>query len=174
LAAQVDIINASFKLAKNYKAYFRNGYRQWGVIAREIIHNEHIEPHFTKFIIAYGNATSAAAKINKLATKSDKDIYGYIEKMAYAFDDMIDAINGIADGCVEAQLYINPRFKNEECVYGSKDGRRLGIKQLNERIGENLRVVDKAIKDLLELADKGTDAMDYDADTKKTICFVTA
>ena len=174
LGERVAQINSSFKLAKNYKAYFRNGYRQWGVIARDIIHDEHIEPHFTSFIGAYNRAMDAAKKIEKLSKKSDKDIFGYIEKLAYAMDDMLTAINKIADGCVEAQIYVNPRFENEECVYGSNDGKRLGIKQLNARIGESLTTTTKSIKELLSMVNDGIDPMEYDADTKKTICFVTA
>lgn len=172
LAMQVANINTSFKLSKSYMAYFRHGYKQWGNIWRTIVRDEHIQPHFEEFVEAHHKATDAAAKIEKIAKKSDKDIYGYIEKLAYAMDDMLTAINKIADGCVEAQLYANPMYKGKEVVYGSKDGKRLGIKQLNERIGENITATTKGIHALLKMASDGTDVMDYDP--SKSITFVYA
>jgi len=172
IAARVDDINNSFRLAKSYRAYFRNGYRQWGTIARDIIHDEHIEPHFVSFVEAFGKASEAAKQIEKIAKKSDKDIFGFIEKLAYAMDDMLTSINRIADGCVNAQIYVNPRFKDAECVYGSEDGKRLGIKQLNSRIAESVTIASKGIHELLRIVDEGVDAMEYDANSPRTITFV--
>lgn len=172
LAPRVVILAKGFKLAKTTEAYYHNGYRQWGNIWKTIAQNPLIEPHFISFISAYYDANKALKMIENIAKKNDKDIFQYIEKLAYKIDDMASSISKISDSVIEAGIYANPTYNGKECVYG--DGRRLGIRTLCSRVSENMAYAKKAVTELLSMVTDGIDVMEYDANSKKTITFVKA
>lgn len=157
-------------MAKTTEAYYHNGYKQWGNIWKTIAQNPLIEPHFISFISAYYDANKALKMIVNIAKKNDRDIFQYIEKLAYKIDDMAESILKISDAVAEAGIYSNPSYNGKECVYG--DGRRLGIRTLCSRVSENIAYAKKAVAELIAMTINGVDVMEYDANTKKTITFV--
>lgn len=170
LSQRVETLKKGFKLAKSLVAYYRNGYKQWGTIHTEIVTNPYLESPFIQFIAANNDAEKVFKAIQLIAKKNDKDIYGYIEKFAYKVDDMMSGINAISDGAINAEIFSNPYYVGKEVVYGN--GRRLGLKELVSRTCSNLAIMQKAMQEMLAMVNDGTDVMEYNPNTKKTITFV--
>lgn len=162
LGAETKQLTKAFKLAKSMRAYWDNGYRQWGRVANDIIHHPCIEPHFTAFIVAYNAAEDAKKQIAKISKKNDKDVFQYIEKLAYSIDDMADALRKIADGTVDA--HIEEVFKDEKAYF--ETGRRLGLKELNSRCTTNVIIAKQIFDRLMQMVKSGEDPMQYDANKR--------
>lgn len=160
-----------FKLCKSLVAYYNNGYRQWGVIVKEVTENSHISYPFIAFVNSCKEIEKNLAIIEKIAKRNDRDVFGYIEKLHYAIDDTRNNLNNLTKGIFESGILNDPTFKGKEFIYGT--GRRLGIRELCSRTLQTMFIMNNTIQELQKICERGIDVMEYDADTKKTITFVT-
>lgn len=170
LAPRILASAKSFKLAKSIDAYYHNGYKQWGTIIKGIIEHPMLSKHFISFVQAYRNSQKCLLTINKVAKKNDRDIFGYIEKLAYHIDDMTTHINNLANAIIEANILNDPQYIGKEVIFG--EGRRLGLKTLVQRTTEGMLIAQKIYQELIAIVHNDIDIMSYDPHTKKTITFV--
>lgn len=162
----------SIKLLKTIHSYYRNAYRQWGIIGRDIIEHPCLNHSFVMYVAKYNDIVKNIAAIEKIGKRNDKDIYQYIEKLAYNVDDLKSIIDNLSNGIIESRLLDNLSLKDKEAINGN--GRRLGLQTICCRVYDCTSKMNEAIKKLESLVNDGTDVMDYDPHTKKTICFTRA
>lgn len=160
----------AFKLAKSVDAYYHNGYKQWGVIAKEITEHPMLAKHFIMFVQSYRNSQKCLTTIEKVAKRNDHDIFGYVEKLAYHIDDMGTHLNNLSNAIIDVQILTNKKYEGKEAIFG--EGRRLGLRILVQRTTEALIIAQKSYRELIDIVNNGADVMSYDANSKKTITFV--
>lgn len=159
----------SIKLLKSIQAYYKNAYRQWGVIGKEVVEHPCLHSHFVLYNAKYNEIVRIINTIEKIGKSNDKDIYQYIQKLSYKVDDLKNIIDNLTDGIAESHLLINLSMKDKEVINGI--GRRLGLKTICSRTYDCTIKLNDAIKELDKIVNGGTDAMEYDPHNKRTICF---
>lgn len=159
------------KLLDSLKAWQKNGARQWGTIHREIINNPHIQPPFATYCRMYNELQPIIKKIDEIAKNSkDKDIYGFIEKLAYKLDDMVEQLDKLSDGITASGVLADNNLKAKEVING--EGKRLGLRILTQRIWACMTEMKSNVADLLKLRDNTEDALD--ANENRTIRLTTS
>lgn len=162
----------SIKLLKTIHSYYRNAYRQWGIVGKEVIEHPCLNHYFVMYVAKYNDIVKNINTIVKIGKSNDKDIYQYIEKLAYNVDDLKNIIDKLSDGIIESQLLINLSLKDKEVINGC--GRRLGLQTICSRVFDCTVKLTDTIKKFDSIVNGGTDVMEYDPNTKKTICFTSA
>lgn len=112
---------------KSLTSFYRNAYRQWGSIAKEIINNKDIERPFILYISYMKDIDNILANIRKY--KNEKSLFNEIENLSYRLDDIKKIINELSDCIIKSQV-IN-QYSDKEIING--EGRRLGLKILVKR-----------------------------------------
>lgn len=149
------------RLLSNFDSYYHNAYKQWGTIAYEITKNPFIERDFVLFIAKLNDVKKHIQKIEKIGKRDDKDIFGYVQKLYFELDDLKVKLTILTDSISKSGILRNPMIMNKECIVGSKDGKRLGLRQLCSRTSENLVFMENAIKELDKMSFDGCDPMEY-------------
>lgn len=147
-----------FKLPKSLCAYYDNGYKQWGTIAKNIINNPCIKAPFIDVRCRVIDINKQLEEINTLGKKSDKAIFGYVEKLGYLTDDLKTAVESLSSGITESGVML--LHKNHECINGC--GRRLGLHTLVSRTCVAVMKMQDAIKEFDNIAKNGLDISEYD------------
>ena len=157
------------KLCKSLVAYRNNAYRQWGRIAYDIIDHPCVQFPFSTFCNSAREIEKNLTTIEKIAKSNDKDIFGFIEKLHYNIDDCRTKLDALSGAITESGILNDPTFKGKEAVYGT--GRRLGIKELCSRTLTTMAIMQNTCVELEKICRNGIDAMEYDVDNKRTICY---
>lgn len=147
-----------FKLPKSLCAYYDNGYKQWGTIARTIINNDKIRSPFVDVRCRVIDINKQLEDIATLGKKSDKAIFGYIERLGYLTDDLKNAVQTLADNV--SQSGVIRQYRTHECINGC--GRRLGLQTLISRTCVAIGKMQDAIKEFDKIAKNGLDISEYD------------
>ena len=155
----------SVKLMESLKAYYRNGYRQWGAVHKNIVSLNGIRKPFSMFIVKYYEIKRLVSEIERIGLRSDKAVYQYMEKLSYLVDDMVHIINDLANGI--SKNNICQRYENEKCIY--EVGRRLGLKELLSRVFSATCDLQKIAQTASGYAMKGNDPFEFTQQTYKTL-----
>lgn len=163
VAESVRSLVKTIKPIKSLAAYYDNGYRQWGTIARTIIDHKGIKAPFLRFRVSVREMNSIIKDIETFGKRNEKDIYQFVEKLSYKLDDvrghMEDLVKGVNDTRV-CEFY-----DGEECISG--EGRRLGLRILMVRSLQSIYSMGELIKKLDATAKEGIDIFEYDDKTYK-------
>lgn len=157
LPPYIDSMIKHIKVLKSLAAYYDNGYRQWGAIARDIINNPFIKSSFLKYRMRTREMNAILEDIRKIGGKNEKNVFQYIEKLSYKIDDMRTEIYSLTRGVNDSRVC--EFHKDKECINGN--GRRLGLQVLMFKALHSMSKIDELIKELNQIASDGLDAMDY-------------
>lgn len=157
LPPYIDSMIKHIKVLKSLSAYYDNGYRQWGIVARDIINNPLIKSSFLKYRIRTREMNTILEDIRKIGGKNEKNVFQYIEKLSYKIDDMRTEICNLSQGVYDSRVC--EFYKDKECINGN--GRRLGLKVLMRKAYTSMSKIDELIKELNQIASKGLDVTDY-------------
>lgn len=128
-------------------SYRTHAYRQWGTIANEVLDDVRVGNAIFRVVAANKAIEERKAEIAKA---QGKDIFQLIELLGYQVDDLADACQrlGIAIG----NSAICSKYKKHECVSGSKDGKRLGLIQLQRKTMQTINGLDQTMAELKMVA----------------------
>lgn len=150
------------RILKSFDAYYHNGYRQWGRIAKDVIHgNEDIRKPFVRFVAKYDEVEQIMNEVEKVGMKSEKAVYQYMETLGYRLDDLIEILTDLSHAITRNDIlgrYGGHKFVNEV-------GRRLGLKELMSRVCSGVIAMQKIIHQCGAYSTKGIDAFDYTTKT---------
>ena len=146
---------------KSLAAYYDNGYKQWGNIARVVIQEPQIYRPFLAFRSKVCDMTSIINGKN-----DEKAIFAYLQKLSWKLDDIKKDMDSLYHAVQESGVI--DTFKDRECINGT--GRRLGLAILLERTYQSIRNMNDTINDIEKVAVQGLDAMAY-TDVNKNRCF---
>lgn len=142
---------------KSLAAYYDNGYRQWGIIARTIMETDGIYQPFLSFRSKTYDMSNIINDICMTGKHDERAIYAYIQKLSWKLDDIKKDMNNLREGVDRSGVL--ERYKDKECINGT--GRRLGLSILMDRTFESISKLDKVISELQEIAEKGVDSLAY-------------
>lgn len=151
---------------KSLAAYYDNGYKQWGKIARVVIQEPQIYRPFLAFRSKVCDMTSIINEINIIGKHDEKAIFAYLQKLSWKLDDIKKDMDSLYHAVQESGVLYT--FKDRECINGT--GRRLGLAILMERTYQSIRNMNDTINDIEKVAVQGLDAMAY-TDVNKNRCF---
>lgn len=151
---------------KSLAAYYDNGYRQWGIIARTIIGLPEIYGSFLAFRSKAYDLVKIINDITVIGKHDEKAIFAYIQKLSWKLDDIKKDMDSLYKGVCSSGVLM--RFKDEECINGT--GKRLGLSILMDRTFDSIKKLSKVVNELEEIATKGLDAMAYTG-VDKNRCF---
>lgn len=153
VAMEVEKLLKPITTLKSLSAYYDHAYRQWGVIAKEILNHRKINSPFISYRISFSELLALVSEIKKLAQKNEKAAYQFVEKITWKLDDIkghiIDIDKGARDsGFIEA-------YKDKECINGK--GRRLGLNTLILKSYDAINKIEDVIESLKKIVEDGTD-----------------
>lgn len=151
---------------KSLAAYYDNGYRQWGIIARTIIGLPEIYGSFLAFRSKAYDLVKIINDITIIGKHDEKAIFAYIQKLSWKLDDIKKDMDSLYAGVRRSGVL--DRFNDKECINGT--GKRLGLRILMDRTYDSITKLSKVVKELENIAIKGLDAMAYTG-VDKNRCF---
>lgn len=161
LPNEIKYMMRNVRLLKSLSAYYNNGYRQWGRIAKLIINQKEISSPFVKFNAKQTEIEHTINEIKEISKHNEKAVYAFVRKLSYQLDDikeiMVELCKGVGSSGVISQ------FINHECING--EGRRLGLRILMSRSYKAAVELEKIIRRCQNISDKGIDALDYQNET---------
>lgn len=157
LPSDIKEMMKKVKLIKSLSAYYDNGYKQWGTIAKRIINLDEIRKPFVCYRIKAREIQKTMEEISAISKKNDKSVYQYIRKLSYQLDDICTQMDLLFKGVSRSGIAY--RYKDHECINGS--GRRLGLQTLMSRSWSATKELNNIIKRCQAISDKGTDEFDY-------------
>lgn len=153
------------KVMKSLSAYYDNGYRQWGTIAREIINTPMISAPFIHFRTISYEIANLQNQIKEIAKHNEKDVFQFVEKLSYKMDDARHWMDELVKGVNDSRVC--EFFADKECING--EGRRLGLRTLMMRTLFSLNDIDNVFKELNVISHNGLDALDYEGISGKRL-----
>ena len=149
LPDDIKTLMKSTKVFKSLVAYYKNGYRQWGNIHREVLKIDNMGGKFILVVSAIETTNKHITEICDLAKHSNKAVFGMIQDLSYKMTDLQSKLMDLHN-VVTGSGIINSPFNIHEVINGK--GRRLGLKILMYRTEDAIIAINTIIYKLQQLA----------------------
>ena len=149
LPDDIKTLMKSTKVFKSLVAYYKNGYRQWGNIHREVLKIDNMGGKFILVVSAIETTNKHITEICNLAKHSNKAVFGMIQDLSYKMTDLQSKLMNLHN-VVTGSGIINSPFNIHEVINGK--GRRLGLKILMYRTEDAIIAINTIIYKLQQLA----------------------
>lgn len=153
LPSDIKEMMKKVKLIKSLSAYYDNGYKQWGNVAKFIINLDEIRKPFVLYRIKAREIQKTMEEISAISKRNDKSVFQYIRTLSYQLDDLCTQMDLLFRGVSRSGVVAH--YANHECIIGC--GRRLGLQTLMSRSWSATKELNDIIKRCQEISDKGTD-----------------
>ena len=149
LPDDIKTLMKSTKVFKSLVAYYKNGYKQWGNIHREVLKIDNMGGKFILVVSAIETTNKHITEICNLAKHSNKAVFGMIQDLSYKMTDLQRKLMNLHN-VVTGSGTINSPFNTHEVINGK--GRRLGLKILMYRTEDAIIAINTIIYKLQQLA----------------------
>ena len=149
LTDDIKTLMKSTKVFKSLVAYYKNGYKQWGNIHREVLKIDNMGGKFILVVSAIETTNKHITEICNLAKHSNKAVFGMIQDLSYKMTDLQSKLMNL-HSVVTGSDIINSPFNTHEVINGK--GRRLGLKILMYRTEDAIIAINTIIYKLQQLA----------------------
>lgn len=149
LPDDIKTLMKSTKVFKSLVAYYKNGYKQWGNIHREVLKIDNMGGKFILVVSAIETTNKHITEICDLAKHSNKAVFGMIQDLSYKMTDLQSKLMDLHN-VVTGSNIINSPFNAHEVINGK--GRRLGLKILMYRTEDAIIAINTIIYKLQQLA----------------------
>lgn len=149
LTDDIKTLMKSTKVFKSLVAYYKNGYKQWGNIHREVLKIDNMGGKFILVVSAIETTNKHITEICNLAKHSNKAVFGMIQDLSYKMADLQSKLMDLHN-VVTGYGIINSPFNTHEVINGK--GRRLGLKILMYRTEDAIIAINTIIYKLQQLA----------------------
>ena len=149
LPNDIKTLMKSTKVFKSLVAYYKNGYKQWGNIHREVLKIDNMGGKFILVVSAIATTNKHITEICDLAKHSNKAVFGMIQDLSYKMTDLQSKLMNLHN-VVTGSGIINSPFNAHEVINGK--GRRLGLKILMYRTEDAIIAINTIIYKLQQLA----------------------
>lgn len=149
LPDDIKTLMKSTKVFKSLVAYYKNGYKQWGNIHREVLKIDNMGGKFILVVSAIETTNKHITDICNLAKHSNKAVFGMIQDLSYKMTDLQSKLMNL-HSVVTGSDIINSPFNTHEVINGK--GRRLGLKILMYRTEDAIIAINTIIYKLQQLA----------------------
>ena len=149
LPDDIKTLMKSTKVFKSLVAYYKNGYKQWDNIHREVLKIDNRGGKFILVVSAIKATNELIADICNLAKHSNKAVFGMIQDLSYKMTDLQSKLMNLHNVVTGSDI-INSPFNIHEVINGK--GRRLGLKILMYRTEDAIIAINTIIYKLQQLA----------------------
>ena len=149
LPDDIKTLMKSTKVFKSLVAYYKNGYKQWGNIHREVLKIDNMGGKFILVVSAIETTNKHITEICNLAKRSNKAVFGMIQDLSYKMADLQSKLMSL-HSVVNGSGIINSPFNTHEVINGTN--RRLGLKILMYRTEDAIIAINTIIYKLQQLA----------------------
>ena len=149
LTDDIKTLMKSTKVFKSLVAYYKNGYKQWGNIHREVLKIDNMGGKFILVVSAIETTNKHIIEICNLAKHSDKAVFGMIQDLSYKMTDLQSKLMDLHKVVTDSDI-INSPFNTHEIINGTN--RRLGLKILMYRTEDAIIAINTIIYKLQQLA----------------------
>lgn len=149
LSDDIKTLMKSTKVFKSLVAYYKNGYKQWGNIHREVLKIDNMGGKFILVVSAIETTNKHITEICDLAKHSNKAVFGMIQDLSYKMTNLQSKLMNLHK-VVNGSDIINSPFNTHEVINGK--GRRLGLKILMYRTEDAIIAINTIIYKLQQLA----------------------
>lgn len=149
LPDDIKTLMKSTKVFKSLVAYYKNGYKQWGNIHREVLKIDNMGGKFILVVSAIETTNKHITEICNLAKRSNKAVFGMIQDLSYKMADLQSKLMNLHNVVTDYGI-INSPFNTHEVINGK--GRRLGLKILMYRTEDAIIAINTIIYKLQQLA----------------------
>ena len=149
LPDDIKTLMKSTKVFKSLVAYYKNGYKQWGNIHREVLKIDNMGGKFILVVSAIETTNKHITEICNLAKRSNKAVFGMIQDISYKMADLQSKLMSL-HSVVNGSGIINSPFNTHEVINGTN--RRLGLKILMYRTEDAIIAINTIIYKLQQLA----------------------
>lgn len=155
LPEEIKMMMRGLRLMHSLVCFYNNSYKQYGVIARDILNTKEIHRPFVMYVKNVREAEDLINEIETISKRNKKDVFEFIRRLSWKLDDAKDNIVNISKGVSTSNVL--QRYSDHVCING--DSRRLGLRTLIGRTYSTIKEMDAVIKNLQAIADKGVDIM---------------
>lgn len=149
LPDDIKTLMKSTKVFKSLVAYYKNGYKQWGNIHREVLKIDNMGGKFILVVSAIETTNKHITEICNLAKRSNKAVFGMIQDLSYKMTDLQSKLMNLHNVVTGSGIIHSP-FNTHEVINGK--GRRLGLKILMYRTEDAIIAINTIIYKLQQLA----------------------
>lgn len=149
LPDDIKTLMKSTKVFKSLVAYYKNGYKQWGNIHREVLKIDNMGGKFILVVSAIETTNKHITDICNLAKHSNKAVFGMIQDLSYKMADLQSKLMSL-HSVVTGSGIIHSPFNTHEVINGTN--RRLGLKILMYRTEDAIIAINTIIYKLQQLA----------------------
>lgn len=149
LPDDIKTLMKSTKVFKSLVAYYKNGYKQWGNIHREVLKIDNMGGKFILVVSAIETTNKHITEICNLAKHSNKAVFGMIQDLSYKMTDLQRKLMNLHNVVTGSGIIYSP-FNTHEVINGK--GRRLGLKILMYRTEDAIIAINTIIYKLQQLA----------------------
>ena len=142
LPDDIKTLMKSTKVFKSLVAYYKNGYKQWGNIHREVLKIDNMGGKFILVVSAIETTNKHITEICNLAKHSNKAVFGMIQDLSYKMADLQSKLMSL-HSVVNGSGIINSPFNTHEVINGTN--RRLGLKILMYRTEDAIIAINTII-----------------------------
>lgn len=149
LPDDIKTLMKSTKVFKSLVAYYKNGYKQWGNIHREVLKIDNMSGKFILVVSAIETTNKHIIEICNLAKHSNKAVFGMIQDLSYKMADLQSKLMNLHNVVTGSGIIHSP-FNTHEVINGTN--RRLGLKILMYRTEDAIIAINTIIYKLQQLA----------------------
>lgn len=153
LPSEINEMMKGVRTLKSFVAYYENGYKQWGNIAKNIINLNTIQSQFIHVVNNTKQAVNIIGNINDIAKENDKDVFHFVRKLSWKLEDVKNDLDSLTSAI--SQSGVLERFGTHECINGT--GRRLGLQTLMYRTYGTIKNLNAICISLQTISDNGLD-----------------
>ena len=117
LPDDIKTLMKSTKVFKSLVAYYKNGYKQWGNIHREVLKIDNMGGKFILVASAIETTNKHITEICDLAKHSNKAVFGMIQDLSYKMTDLQSKLMDLHN-VVNGSGIINSPFNTHEVING--------------------------------------------------------
>ena len=158
LPSEIKAMLKEVRVLKSFVAYHEHGYKQWGLIAKNIMNLREIKDPFNNVVASTKQAIRLVNKINTIAKKNDSDVFQYVQKLSWKLDEVAEQLDTLTYGITTSGCL--RQFADHECISGV--GKRLGLKILTQRSVKAVRELGVIAKRLDNKVTYGKDVFEYE------------
>lgn len=163
LPIEIKNMMKQVKVLKSLVAYYSNGYKQWGTIARNIINLRDIKLPFNQVVIKTKQAERLVKKIETIAKANDYDVFQFVNQLQMRLEELTTELTLLVNGINNS--HVTKQYKDHECING--EGKRLGLRILCLRSHKAIDELEIICQRLWDMQLKGVDVFEYDVNGRR-------
>jgi hypothetical protein len=139
----------SGRMLKSIRAYARNGETQWGQFYVNFLErNRDVKKHLYAFVGIYDELCSLEKEMKRSLKKDVRLTLAIVDKFGYRLQDLIETVEKFGKAVSGSGVSDAPMWKTHEIYTGSTDGKRVGLRRIQQQMASTLKKMKSSVLDM--------------------------